>query len=102
MVVKEADNCTDAAVKFVENVSGWLKEFRYDWEVGDFPLITSDYVFYEFDYKAGYDAVFAEFGWNHSRPLNVALCRGAASMPNKDWGVMITWTYDSSPYIEYK
>jgi len=100
MVVKEADNYTDAANKFVENVGFWLEEIRYDWGVGDFPLITSDYVLYEFDYKAGYDAVFAEFGWNHSRPLNVALCRGAASMQNKEWGVMITWTYDKEPYIE--
>jgi hypothetical protein len=100
MVVKEADNYTDAANKFVANVGSWLNEFRYDWGVGDFPLVTSDYVLYDFDYKAGYDAVFAEFGWNHSRPLNVALCRGAASMQNKDWGVMITWKYDSTPYIE--
>ena len=100
MVVKEADNYTDAADKFVANVGSWLNQFRYDWGVGDFPLVTSDYVLYDFDYKAGYDAVFAEFGWNHSRPLNVALCRGAASMQNKDWGVMITWTYDNAPYIE--
>jgi len=100
MVVKEANNYTDAACKFVENVGFWLEEIRYDWGVGDFPLITSDYVLYEFDYKAGYDAVLAEFGWNHSRPLNVALCRGAASMQNKEWGVMITWTYDIEPYIE--
>jgi hypothetical protein len=100
MVVKEADNYTDAADKFVANVGSWLNQFRYDWGVGDFPLVTSDYVLYDFDYKAGYDAVFAEFGWNHSRPLNVALCRGAASIQNKDWGVMITWTYDNAPYIE--
>jgi hypothetical protein len=100
MVVKEADNYTDAADKFVANVGSWLNQFRYDWGVGDFPLVTSDYVLYDFDYKAGYDAVFAEFGWNHSRPLNVALCRGAASMQNKDWGAMITWTYDNPPYIE--
>ena len=100
MVVKEADNYPDAANKFVTTVGSWLNQFRYDWGVGDFPLVTSDYVFYDFDYKAGYDVVFAEFGWNHSRPLNVALCRGAASMQNKDWGVMITWTYDQAPYIE--
>lgn len=100
MVVKEADNYTDAANKFVKNVGFWLDEIRYDWGVGDFPLITSDYVLYEFDYKAGYDVVFAEFGWNHSRPLNVALCRGAALMQNKDWGAIITWTYDREPYIE--
>jgi hypothetical protein len=44
--------------------------------------------------------IFAEFGWNYSRQLNVALCRGAATAQNKEWGVMITWTYNHPPYIE--
>jgi len=61
---------------------------------------TSDYALYWFNYKAGYDVLFAEFGWNYSRQLNVALCRGAAKVQNKDWGVMITWTYNDPPYIE--
>jgi len=65
-----------------------------------YTLFTSDYALYWFDYKAGYDTIFAEFGWNYSRQLNVALCRGAAELQNKDWGVMITWTYTEPPYIE--
>ncbi len=65
-----------------------------------YPLFTSDNVLYWFDYKGGYDTVFAEFGWNNSRPLNVALCRGAAQMQNKDWGVIITYTYTKPPYLE--
>ena len=44
--------------------------------------------------------LFAEFGWNYSRQLNVALCRGAATVQNKNWGAIITWTYDNPPYIE--
>jgi hypothetical protein len=96
MLVEEASNYTDAADKYVENLAGNLTEFRFS----DFPLLTSDYALYEFDYRAGYDAVFAEFGWNFSRPLQVALCRGAAAVHNKDWGVMITWTYNTLPYIE--
>jgi hypothetical protein len=96
MLVEEASNYTDAADKYVENLAGNLTEFRFS----DFPLLTSDYALYEFDYRAGYDAVFAEFGWNLSRPLQVALCRGAAAVRNKDWGVMITWTYNTLPYIE--
>lgn len=32
--------------------------------------------------------------------MNVALCRGAATVQNKDWGVIITWTYNNPPYIE--
>jgi hypothetical protein len=79
---------------------GALNEFRVAWNVGNFPLLTSDYALYEFDYRAGYDVVLAEFAWNHSRPLNVALCRGAAALRNKDWGVMITYTYDTPPYLE--
>ena len=63
-------------------------------------MFTADYALYWFDYKGGYDVVLAEFGWNHSRLLNVALCRGAASVQGKDWGAMITWTYYDQPYIE--
>jgi hypothetical protein len=63
-------------------------------------LFTSDYALYWFDYKAHYDTVFAEFGWNYSRHLNVALCRGAANVQNREWGVMITWTYTQPPYLE--
>jgi hypothetical protein len=62
-------------------------------------LITSDYVLYEYDYRAGYDIVLAEYAWNHSRPLNTALCRGSATMLNKEWGVMLTYTYDQLPYL---
>ncbi len=63
-------------------------------------LFTSDYALYWFDYEAGYDVVLGQFGWNNSRPLNVALCRGAAEMHNKEWGVMMAWTYRQAPYIE--
>jgi hypothetical protein len=98
--VTEASNYTDATDKYVENLIGALNEFRVAWNVGNFPLLTSDYALYEFDYRAGYDVVLAEFAWNHSRPLNVALCRGAAALRNKDWGVMITYTYDTPPYLE--
>ena len=37
---------------------------------------------------------------NYSRQLNIDLCRGAATVQNKDWGVMITWTYTQPPYME--
>jgi hypothetical protein len=100
MLVPEANNYTDATDKYVENLNRVLSYFRVGWNVGDFPLFTSDYALYEFDYRAGFDVVLAEFAWNHSRPLNVALCRGAATVRNRDWGVMMTWTYDNAPYIE--
>jgi len=63
-------------------------------------LVTSDYALYWYDYEVGYDTVFCQFGWNNSRALNIALCRGAAEMHNATWGAILTWTYDSPPYIE--
>ena len=103
MLVKEgkADNYTDTANQYVVSLDKWLKNVtQYYGDAGYSPLFTSDYALYWFDYGAGYDVLFAEFGWNYSRQLNVALCRGAATVQNKDWGVMITWTYDDAPYIE--
>jgi hypothetical protein len=64
------------------------------------PLFTSDYALYWFDYKAGYDTVLTEFGWNNSRQMDISLCRGSATVQGKDWGAMITWTYDQPPYLE--
>jgi hypothetical protein len=64
------------------------------------PAFTSDYSLYWFDYMAGYDVVFSQFGWNHSRTQDIALIRGAAKVQNKTWGAIITWTYDTSPYLE--
>jgi hypothetical protein len=67
---------------------------------GDLKLFTADYALYWFTYKGGYDVILAEFGWNHSRPLNIALARGAATMQNKEWGAIITWTEKNEPHIE--
>jgi hypothetical protein len=52
---------------------------------------TSDYALYWFDYLAGYDTVFVELGWNHSTPTHIGLCRGAATVQQKDWGAIIVW-----------
>ena len=94
-------NYTDAAEKYVQQLNNILKYYReYPLNTKNITLFTSDYALYWFDYKAGYDVVFAEFGWNYSRQLNVALCRGAATAQNKEWGVMITWTYNNPPYLE--
>lgn len=64
------------------------------------PKFTTDYVLPWFDYKAGYDVVLTEFIYNNSRQMQIALGRGAAAMQNKDWGVMISWSYDGAPYLE--
>ncbi len=102
----EANNSSDAANHFVDDLYWWLegRSYRnetvfYDIAPSDFHLFTSDYTYYWYDYKAGYDVLFAQFGWNYSRQLNVALCRGAATAQNKDWGVIVAWTYNDWPYI---
>ncbi len=101
VLVKDAENVTVASEEFVDAIKQ-----RLDWFSLAFPvnsvrpgLFTSDYALYWFDYKAGYDVVWAQFGWNLSRQLNVALCRGAAAVHGKDWGVIVTWTYNHVPHI---
>ena len=63
------------------------------------PVFTSDNALYWFDYLAGYDAVFAELGWNHNQAQHIALCRGAANVQNKQWGAIITWASNDPPYL---
>jgi hypothetical protein len=99
--VFEADNYTDAANQFEGNMNRILDWYTQSYTNSTkYPLFTSDYALYWFDYKGGYDTVFAQFGWNYSRQLNIALCRGAATMQGKDWGAIITWTYTEPPYLE--
>ncbi|HZW83312.1 MAG TPA: hypothetical protein VFF14_07855 [Candidatus Deferrimicrobium sp.] len=105
-----AKNFSDAANRYVNTVNWWLRSgpFSIARNFGDqanLQLFTSDYGLYWYDYQAGYDTVFAEYGWNsgwedYSRQLNTALVRGAATALNKDWGIMITWAYQQPPYME--
>jgi hypothetical protein len=96
--VTSATDYADAKTQFVSHVNFFLNFFSN--QANPNTLFTSDYALYNFDYEAGYDTVFAELGWNYSRQINVALCRGAATVHNRDWGVVITWTYTQPPYIE--
>jgi len=99
--VLAAHNHTHAANQFEDIVKHVLEWYTRNYTNSTrFPLFTSDYALYWFDYKAGYDVVLAQLGWNYSRQLNIALCRGAATAQNKEWGVIITWTYTHPPYIE--
>jgi hypothetical protein len=63
-------------------------------------MFCSDYALYWFDYKASYDIVLAEAGWNNSLTQEIALVRGAATFQQKDWGVMITWKSTQAPYLD--
>jgi len=94
--IYSVNNYMEATNKFVELVKTHTADFTHSG--GE--EFTADYALYWFDYKAGYDTVLAEFGWNQSRQLHIALCRGAAKVQNKDWGAMITWTYNHPPYLE--
>jgi hypothetical protein len=101
VLVSSADNYSDASRIFDNRIDYSVNWFRTNhFSSMNFPMFMSDYALYWFDYKGGYDVLLAQFGWNYSRQLNVALCRGAASVQNKDWGVMITWTYTEPPYME--
>jgi len=103
--VYSADNYSDAASQFIANISSrlnaehYLNTSHYFIVPSSFRLFTSDYALYWFDYVGGYDVVLAQLGWNYSRQLNVALCRGAATVMDKDWGVIVTWTYTDPPYL---
>jgi parallel beta-helix repeat protein len=90
----------EAARSFVQSTYKNMDLFSYFDQPEGVSLFTSDFGLYWFDYKAGYDVVLAEFVKNHSRPLHLAMCRGAAKVQNKDWGIMITWKYDDPPYTE--
>jgi|WetSurMetagenome_2_1015567.scaffolds.fasta_scaffold83432_2 hypothetical protein len=104
-LVTNATSFNDAATNYVyianfllrNGTYGISRSFAYPHE---FKLFTSDYSLYWYDYEAGYDTVFAEFTMNFSQQLNLDLVRGAAASQNKDWGVMITWKYNTAPYME--
>ena len=99
--VRNATNYADAAVQFNREVSSSVDWYRNGYSDGaNITLFSSDYALYQFDYDAGYDVILAQLGWNYSRQLNIALCRGAATVANKDWGVIVTWEYTESPYLE--
>ncbi len=67
-------------------------------KAADITTFTSDYALYWYDYLGGYNVMFAELGWNCSVAEQIALVKGAARLQDKEWGAMITWTYDNEPY----
>jgi hypothetical protein len=97
-IFENVSNYNDASNRFVSSILS--SRSMQDLKNRSIPALTSDYALYWFDYRAGYDAIFAEFGWNQSRTQQIALCRGAAKVQNKQWGAIITWTYRNPPYLE--
>jgi hypothetical protein len=95
--IERVSDYTEAAEFFVTSISStWSMQ---DLKNRNVTAFTSDYALYWFDYLAGYDTVFVELGWNHSRPQQIGLGRGAANVQEKEWGAIITWTYQKPPYL---
>ena len=103
MRAEDIKSIDEAAASYVDllyiHIEYYIHDDTYFRIRDDYTVLTADYGLYWFDYKAGYPVVLAEFGWNHSRPLHVGLCRGAATVQNREWGVIETWTYNNEPYI---
>jgi hypothetical protein len=96
-IFENASDYSDASNVFVNSISSINSTL--DLKRRSIPMFTSDYALYWFDYLAGYDTVFVELAWNNSRPQQIGLCRGAANVQGKEWGAIITWTYDNPPYL---
>ena len=103
--MENASDYNDAAYRFVDSITESLSNQNLK-DTG-LPLATSDYALYWFDYLADYDILFAELGGERAGGTNetgkirqISLCRGAANIQDKQWGVIITWAQDTPPYLE--
>jgi hypothetical protein len=85
------------ADNYVGNLSYMVNFYR---NLGHVNLSTSDYGLFWFDYNSNYTSIYAEFVGNESRERIIALDRGAAQAFNRDWGAIIDWKYNHSPYLE--
>jgi hypothetical protein len=91
----------EAANTYVDSL-GSIQSMK-DLKTLGIPAFTSDYALYWFDYLAGYESVFVELGGTRgtsSKIQQIALCRGAADAQGKQWGAIITWSYNEPPYLE--
>ena len=88
----------DAASRFIRSLNGGSMQHIINTTIPNsvtspVPVFTADYALYWFDYKAGYNTVFAELGNNlppDSKIDQIGLCRGAATTQQKDWGAIVT------------
>ena len=90
-----------AANLYINKTKEPKDNLRNQWNIssGDFPIFTSDYSLYWWDYKSEYDMVLAQLGWNNSVAQEIALVRGAANLQGKSWGTILTWKYTQAPYL---
>jgi len=96
--VTNASDYNDAANKFVAYVQSF-PSLRWARNNG-IPLFVSDFGLYWWVYLGGYDTVFVELGLLlHNTTQQIALCRGAANMQEKEWGAIIVWKTNDPPYF---
>ncbi len=95
-----ADSYSEAAILYTHHLNYYLGNVSRYYAPAEFRLYMSDYALYWFDYLAGYDVVFTEYVGDHSRLVATGLCRGAAKVFNKEWGVMLTWSHRLEPFVE--
>jgi hypothetical protein len=96
-VVSNASTYSEASQMYVAGLlSTWSMSYLKQHQV---PVFTSDFALYWFDYQGGFDCVFAQIGWNASSAQHIGLCRGAAALQGKEWGALISWTYQQPPYF---
>jgi hypothetical protein len=63
-------------------------------------VFTSEYALHWYTYLSGWDVILTQIGWNGTVAQDIALVRGAAKLQGKQWGAMITWKYDTAPYLD--
>jgi hypothetical protein len=89
-----ANSYSEAATIYTHHLDFFLDNITQYYQPANFPVFTSDYALYWYDYLGGYDVIFSEFVGNNSRQIAASLCRGAAKTLNKDWGAIITWSHN--------
>ncbi len=90
----------EAANVYVQSLS--TAQSIKDLEALGLSAFTSDYALYWFDYLAGYDCVFVELsGANETSKIQqIDICRGAANVQGKQWGAILTSSYNGPPFLE--
>ena len=96
--IKQAANYSDAAQQYINDLYNFAINYACPtyYQTPNLEVFTSDYGLYWFDYAAGYNTILTEFVGNSSRQIAISLCRGAAHVQDKDWGVIITYGTDFS------
>jgi hypothetical protein len=95
--IQTHDDAANAFVNMNKEFLTWINKEQLSKE--SILVFTADYGLYWWDYQSGYDVVFAELGWNNTITQQISLVRGAATLQNKQWGTILTWTYTHPPYL---